>query len=201
MSAVRNAGAPGAGPASLVAEAAGALPPVPRRRHRGRLREDRVRPARLGAANSASASSRCPRPTVTTGLPRLTPREAHAQGARSIVIGVANTGGVLKPSWIPSLVDALEAGLDIVSGMHGKLAAIPRAEGGGRPARPAADRRAPAAAGHPDRHRPQAHRQAPARRSAPTARSARNIRRSRSRARCAGAASTRISAPPARPGS
>ncbi len=40
-----------------------------------------------------------------------------------MIIGVANTGGVLKPNWIPSLVEALEAGLDIVSGMHGKLAA------------------------------------------------------------------------------
>jgi len=63
-----------------------------------------------------------PEATVTTGLPRLTPREAHAKGARSIVIGVANTGGVLKPNWIPGLVAALEAGLDVVSGMHGRLA-------------------------------------------------------------------------------
>ena len=61
--------------------------------------------------------------TVSAGLPRLTPREAAARGARSLVIGVANTGGVLKPNWIPSLIDALEAGLDVVSGMHGKLAA------------------------------------------------------------------------------
>jgi uncharacterized NAD-dependent epimerase/dehydratase family protein len=64
-----------------------------------------------------------PEATVTTGLPRLTPREAQVKGARSIVIGVANTGGVLKPSWIPSLVAALEAGLDVVSGMHGRLSA------------------------------------------------------------------------------
>ena len=62
--------------------------------------------------------------TVSTGLPRLTPKEAHARGARSIVIGVANTGGVLKPEWIPSLVEGLEAGLDIVSGMHGRLAGL-----------------------------------------------------------------------------
>ncbi len=38
-----------------------------------------------------------------------------------MIIGVANTGGVLKPGWIPGLVEALEAGLDIVSGMHGRL--------------------------------------------------------------------------------
>lgn len=62
--------------------------------------------------------------TVTTGLPRLTPREAQAKGARSAVIGVANTGGVLKPSWIPSLLEALDAGLDLVSGMHGRLGGV-----------------------------------------------------------------------------
>ena len=58
---------------------------------------------------------------VTTGLPRLSPKEAYARGARALVIGVANTGGVLKPEWLPSLVAALEAGLDIVSGMHARL--------------------------------------------------------------------------------
>ncbi len=60
--------------------------------------------------------------TITTGLQKLSPREAVARGARSLVIGVANTGGVLKPEWIPGLLEALEAGLDVVSGMHGRLA-------------------------------------------------------------------------------
>lgn len=63
--------------------------------------------------------------TVTTGLPRLTPAEAHARGARSMVIGVANSGGTIVESWIPSLVSALEAGLDIVSGMHARLEDTP----------------------------------------------------------------------------
>jgi len=63
--------------------------------------------------------------TVTTGLPRLTPAEAVAKGARGLVIGVANPGGVIPPSWRTSLVEALEAGLDIVSGMHVRLADIP----------------------------------------------------------------------------
>ncbi len=62
-----------------------------------------------------------PEATVSAGLPRLTPAEARARGARSLVIGVANTGGVIKPAWIPDLVAALEAGLDIVSGMHARL--------------------------------------------------------------------------------
>ena len=68
----------------------------------------------------------CPEATVTTGLPRLTPHEAHARGARSLVIGVANTGGVIGASWVPLLVEALQAGLDIVSGMHAKLRDVPQ---------------------------------------------------------------------------
>lgn len=60
--------------------------------------------------------------TVTTGLPFLDPAEARARGARGLVIGVANSGGIIYDSWIPALVEALEAGLDIVSGMHTKLA-------------------------------------------------------------------------------
>ncbi|MGB9331087.1 MAG: DUF1611 domain-containing protein [Steroidobacteraceae bacterium] len=67
----------------------------------------------------------CEGATVTTGLPRLTPREAYVKGARGLVIGVANTGGVLGASWVPLLVEALEAGLDLVSGLHAKLRDVP----------------------------------------------------------------------------
>ena len=67
----------------------------------------------------------CPGATVSTGLPRLTPKEARARGARGIVIGVANSGGIIYDSWIGPLVEALEAGLDIVSGMHMRLADSP----------------------------------------------------------------------------
>src|SRR5262249_33238348 len=66
----------------------------------------------------------CPNATVTTGLPRLHPKEAYAKGARGLVIGVANAGGFIDESWVPSLVEALEAGLDIVSGMHARLANV-----------------------------------------------------------------------------
>jgi uncharacterized NAD-dependent epimerase/dehydratase family protein len=59
--------------------------------------------------------------TVTAGLPRMTPAEAYEHGARSLVIGVANRGGILSPSWILKLLEALQAGLDLISGMHGRL--------------------------------------------------------------------------------
>lgn len=62
---------------------------------------------------------------VSTGLPALTPVQAYAKGARGLVIGVANRGGVLDPAWTPALVQALEAGLDIVSGLHQRLASVP----------------------------------------------------------------------------
>ena len=68
----------------------------------------------------------CSDATVTMGLPRLTPREARAAGARSLLIGVANIGGVIADEWIPLLIEALESGLDIVSGLHAKLAYVPR---------------------------------------------------------------------------
>jgi uncharacterized NAD-dependent epimerase/dehydratase family protein len=61
---------------------------------------------------------------VSTGLPQMTPAEAHARGARALVIGVANSGGVIPAHWRASLIEALEAGLDIVAGMHNRLADI-----------------------------------------------------------------------------
>ena len=68
----------------------------------------------------------CEGATVTTGLPRLSPKEARARGARALVIGVANVGGMIAESWMPSLMDALDSGLDIISGMHTKLNDTPQ---------------------------------------------------------------------------
>jgi uncharacterized NAD-dependent epimerase/dehydratase family protein len=67
-----------------------------------------------------------PASTVTTGLPRLTAAQAKAGGARSLVIGVAPAGGVIAQAWVPALVEALEAGLDLVSGMHTRLEDVPQ---------------------------------------------------------------------------
>ena len=62
---------------------------------------------------------------VSLGLPSLDPRTAVERGARSMVIGVANAGGQIPPSWFGALLEALEAGLDLVSGMHVRLASLP----------------------------------------------------------------------------
>lgn len=66
----------------------------------------------------------CDSATVSTGLPRMTPKEARVRGARGLVIGIANAGGVIAESWVPLLVEAVESGLDIVSGLHVKLASV-----------------------------------------------------------------------------
>ena len=54
-------------------------------------------------------------------LPDMTIAEAVAAGARTLVIGVANRGGVISPVWRGVLVEALAAGMDIASGLHNLL--------------------------------------------------------------------------------
>lgn len=66
-----------------------------------------------------------PGSTVTTGLPPMPPQEAFERGARAMIIGVATRGGQVPDLWLPTLIEALGAGLDIVSGMHMRLSEIP----------------------------------------------------------------------------
>lgn len=68
---------------------------------------------------------RLPDCKVDLGLPDLTISEAAAQGARSMVLGVANDGGYIADSWIDTIVAALEAGLDVAAGLHQKLVNVP----------------------------------------------------------------------------
>lgn len=69
------------------------------------------------------------------GLPDLTLAEARAKGVKTLVIGVANRGGVISPAWKKILVAALEEGFDLASGLHNllrdeaDLAAVARACG------------------------------------------------------------------------
>jgi uncharacterized NAD-dependent epimerase/dehydratase family protein len=60
-----------------------------------------------------------------TGLPDMNQAEAVAKGARTMVVGVANAGGVLPDHWVKEIVTALEAGLDVATGLHKRLASIP----------------------------------------------------------------------------
>jgi uncharacterized NAD-dependent epimerase/dehydratase family protein len=66
-----------------------------------------------------------PGATVSAGLRALRPAAAAAAGAKALVIGIANQGGVIPPAWVPALIEALGAGLDLISGMHSRLDRLP----------------------------------------------------------------------------
>jgi len=55
------------------------------------------------------------------GLPEMTLTEAKAAGVKTVVIGVANRGGVISQEWKKVLVAALEEGFDLASGLHNLL--------------------------------------------------------------------------------
>ncbi len=54
-------------------------------------------------------------------LADLTIAEAVDKGVKTLVIGVANRGGIISPAWKAVLLEALDAGLDIASGLHNLL--------------------------------------------------------------------------------
>jgi uncharacterized NAD-dependent epimerase/dehydratase family protein len=58
-------------------------------------------------------------------IPDLTIAEAVTKGAQTLVVGVVNAGGVLPDHWIGVIVAALEAGLDVASGLHTRLGSVP----------------------------------------------------------------------------
>ncbi len=60
------------------------------------------------------------------GIPDRTVAEAREAGVRTFVVGVANSGGVLAEGWIDSILEAIEAGLEVASGLHTRLGDVPR---------------------------------------------------------------------------
>ncbi len=59
------------------------------------------------------------------GLADMTIAEARDKGARTVVVGVANRGGVIAENWISVLNEALEADMNVAAGLHNKLADVP----------------------------------------------------------------------------
>jgi uncharacterized NAD-dependent epimerase/dehydratase family protein len=59
------------------------------------------------------------------GLPNMSVKEAAAKGAKTLVIGTAVPGGQLPPHWVARLVEAMEHGMDIASGLHVPLSSTP----------------------------------------------------------------------------
>ncbi len=63
---------------------------------------------------------------VDMGVPDMTVTEAVAIGVKSLLIGVAPVGGVVPDSWWSSIEEAARAGMDIICGLHFKLADFPK---------------------------------------------------------------------------
>ncbi len=55
------------------------------------------------------------------GIADMTLEEAAAAGVKTLIVGVANRGGVISEVWTQTLVKAMELGMDIASGLHNKL--------------------------------------------------------------------------------
>ncbi|WP_417449786.1 N-acetyltransferase DgcN [Kordiimonas sp.] len=63
--------------------------------------------------------------TVSLGLPSMSPAAAAVLGAKTFVIGLANAGGTISDSWIDAILEALDSGMDVASGLHRRLKSVP----------------------------------------------------------------------------
>ena len=63
--------------------------------------------------------------TVSTGIEKMDISQAASNGAKSFILGFANSGGVLDKKWLPYILEAMDNGMDIVSGLHDKLSDFP----------------------------------------------------------------------------
>jgi uncharacterized NAD-dependent epimerase/dehydratase family protein len=63
--------------------------------------------------------------TVSTGIESMNIAQAANKGAQSFILGFANSGGVLDRKWLPYILEAMDNGMDIVSGLHDKLSDFP----------------------------------------------------------------------------
>ncbi len=68
---------------------------------------------------------RLPGCRVDAGVPDLGVETAKAAGVRTLIIGSAAVGGGVPLHWIAPLCAAAERGIDIVAGLHVRLASLP----------------------------------------------------------------------------
>src|SRR4051794_26122523 len=60
-----------------------------------------------------------------TGLRDMTLEAARIAGARTVGAGAVHSGGVLPQHWIATIIASIEAGMDVASGLHDRLASFP----------------------------------------------------------------------------
>ncbi|MCA1972245.1 MAG: DUF1611 domain-containing protein, partial [Caenispirillum sp.] len=68
---------------------------------------------------------RLPGCNTSLDLPDMTLEEAREAGARTLVVGVANRGGVISEAWQQTFLDAIALGYDVAAGLHQRLVDIP----------------------------------------------------------------------------
>ena len=77
------------------------------------------------------------------GLPDMTIQEGAAAGARTLLVGVVNQGGVFSDAWSNTIHAAVDTGMHVASGLHSRLAEIPGFGGGSGSQGGGSSRRAP----------------------------------------------------------
>lgn len=68
---------------------------------------------------------RYPECEVDFGIPDLSLKEARERGAKTFVLGAVNAGGFISEQWKKTVLEAIEYGFDVASGLHDRLNADP----------------------------------------------------------------------------
>ncbi|MGB7237762.1 MAG: DUF1611 domain-containing protein, partial [Rhodococcus sp. (in: high G+C Gram-positive bacteria)] len=72
--------------------------------------------------DNAIGQFRMPGCGADLGLQDMSLAQAKDAGAKTLVIGVANRGGIISDAWKEVLIEALNLGYDLASGLHNLLA-------------------------------------------------------------------------------
>ena len=68
---------------------------------------------------------RLPGCNADIGIDDISIEEAVERGAKTLVIGVVNSGGFLPESWTEAICQGLALGMDVASGLHSRLQSFP----------------------------------------------------------------------------
>ena len=68
---------------------------------------------------------RLPGCRTDAGFPEMDVATAARAGAKTMIVGVVNRGGIISKAWSEALIGALAAGLDLASGLHNRLSDVP----------------------------------------------------------------------------
>ncbi|MBM3602101.1 MAG: DUF1611 domain-containing protein [Alphaproteobacteria bacterium] len=69
---------------------------------------------------------RLPGCRADSGFPDMSVDAAADKGAKTMIVGVTNRGGVFSDVWLAPLIRALERGMDLAAGLHKRLNDVPQ---------------------------------------------------------------------------